>query len=774
MWADGLLGPGTIGPWVLPRLEREERARRNWPKNGWSGWMLRSFPLMMGSDLSGIVLDGRYRLVSLLGAGGMGHIYEGTHFALDRRVAIKVLPSELSTDARFRARFSREARAVARITHRNVVQIMDFGETPTGLVYFVMEFLEGRDLGAVLRDTGRLPWPRARHLLLQAASALKAAHAHGIVHRDIKPGNCFVLDLPHEGLVDVVKLLDFGIAKVLDGTPLTLSPLTGGEIVGTASYMAPEQAQGEPLDARSDVYSLGIMAYEMLTGQVPFVGVNFVHVVTRHIHDRPAPLHRVVPDIIPDVEELVLRALAKDPADRFQSMADLEAAVLAVPNVSFDSMRTRRLMASGAAERVDGGPWRPAGGRPGEATVVLREPEGKATPARLEESFEDAETPDPMVLRPRFGEPYPVRADAEALERRLEDDVRDEAEEPGADEGAGDEVEAEAEEGDGDDLSLEGLEAGDPAEAGEEIQPTQVRLVPDPPRASSSGPISLIADTVVQAPSAASSAVEEWAVEPEMLEGATEQPMSRLRPAAELGSGRYEGEENRPARSWGWLRVVGLILLLGLGAAMTNLVMSDGEEARPSAVAASVAARPEPEPEPGAASAEPEIAEVPIRKGATPQAQAAMVAEAVEAEPLDPAVAGAPREQEEVATEPSKSRDQPETVAGDVTSTDAAESATAATPTPTPKKLKRYETDGCKLLVQRAQQAHRDGKFDQVSSLAKDSNSSCWPPAKRMERLRMYQKALAETNRFRECVSVGLGVDDLKVIKLRRFCEGRL
>ena len=317
MWADGLLGPGQIGPWVLPRLEREERARRNWPKNGWPGWMLRSSPLMMGSDLSGIVLDGRYRLVSLLGAGGMGHIYEGTHFALDRRVAIKVLPSELSTDARFRARFSREARAVARITHRNVVQIMDFGETPTGLVYFVMEFLEGRDLGAVLRDTGRLPWPRARHLLLQAASALKAAHAHGIVHRDIKPGNCFVLDLPHEGLVDVVKLLDFGIAKVLDGTPLTLSPLTGGDIVGTASYMAPEQAQGEPLDARSDVYSLGIMAYEMLTGQVPFVGVNFVHVVTRHIHDRPAPLHRVVPDIIPDVEELVLRGARQGPGQSF-------------------------------------------------------------------------------------------------------------------------------------------------------------------------------------------------------------------------------------------------------------------------------------------------------------------------------------------------------------------------------------------------------------------------------------------------------------------------
>jgi serine/threonine protein kinase len=278
-------------------------------------------------DLTGRTLDGRYRVTKLLGQGGMGYVYEAVHVALGRKVAIKTLHPRLAYEERFRERFIREAKSASSIQHPNVVQIMDFGDTPDGSVYFVMEHLEGRDLGSLLREHGKLPWARTRAILLQAVRALAAAHAQSVVHRDIKPANCFLTTTGAGHQEELVKLLDFGIAKVGteaeggDGGPR----LTGtGEVFGTASYMAPEQARGEALDARSDLYSLGIMAYEMLTGQVPFTGINSLHVITKHLMERPKPPRMVEPGIPPAVETVVLRAIAKEAKDRFASMVELE------------------------------------------------------------------------------------------------------------------------------------------------------------------------------------------------------------------------------------------------------------------------------------------------------------------------------------------------------------------------------------------------------------------------------------------------------------------
>jgi tRNA A-37 threonylcarbamoyl transferase component Bud32 len=285
-------------------------------------------------DLTGSILDRRYRITGLLGRGGMGHVYDAMHVALDQRVAVKVLHPRYAYEERFRERFLQEARAASRIRHPNVVEIKDFGETPDGSVYFVMEYLRGHDVGAELQRHDKLPWSRTRNILLQAASALHAAHTKKIIHRDIKPGNCFLIEDESEGVVDVVKLLDFGIAKVGSDSHADAQGkgLTGtGEVFGTASYMSPEQARGEVLDARSDMYSLGIMAYEMLVGQVPFTGVNAIHVITQHLTTRPEPLRSHDGTIPPVVEALVLKMMAKERRDRYASMAEVDQALREIP-----------------------------------------------------------------------------------------------------------------------------------------------------------------------------------------------------------------------------------------------------------------------------------------------------------------------------------------------------------------------------------------------------------------------------------------------------------
>ncbi|MCA9654655.1 MAG: serine/threonine protein kinase, partial [Myxococcales bacterium] len=279
-------------------------------------------------DISGTVLDGRYQIGRVLGAGGMGAVFEARHLRLDRRVAVKVLKPTLMHRDDYVKRFLREARAASKIRHPNVVEIIDYGEMSDRTVYTVMELLLGEDLSSRLKRVGRMSWSQSRWILVQIVRALHAAHSQGIIHRDIKPANCFLL-AGVEGQ-ELVKVLDFGIAK-LDQLEADERPLTGtSEILGTPSYMAPEMARGISADARSEVYSVGVLAYRMLGGKVPFDGNNAFDVLLQHATQPPPPLQRLAPDLPPQVVELVHQPLPKDPEARPQDMAKVEELMLSI------------------------------------------------------------------------------------------------------------------------------------------------------------------------------------------------------------------------------------------------------------------------------------------------------------------------------------------------------------------------------------------------------------------------------------------------------------
>lgn len=293
----------------------------------------------MGSlGLTGTLLGGRYRVLELLGDGGMGCVYAAEHVDLRRKLAVKVLREELSSVQDNVERFLREAQAASGIDHPNVVDITDFGRTPSGSVYFVMEYLEGEELARLMHREAPLPWTTAQIIVAQVARGLHAAHEVGIIHRDLKPANIFLTRGPKRELV--VKLLDFGIAKL---TRQGRRPLTGqGAIFGTARYMSPEQAAGKDVDPRSDIYATGVVLYEMLTGAAPFESDNFIAVANQHMTAPVVPPRERAPNAnIPEsVESLILRTLAKEPSERYQTMLEFEAAVMgasfettaAVPN----------------------------------------------------------------------------------------------------------------------------------------------------------------------------------------------------------------------------------------------------------------------------------------------------------------------------------------------------------------------------------------------------------------------------------------------------------
>ncbi|HZH20510.1 MAG TPA: serine/threonine-protein kinase, partial [Geodermatophilus sp.] len=270
---------------------------------------------------TGTILAGRYEITAPIATGGMGEVWRARDRVLDRVVAAKVLRSEFTGDPSFVARFRNEARHTAALSHPNIASVYDYGETEdergSQLAFLVMELVEGKPLVTILHEEGKLPVDWTLHVLGQSADGLSAAHHAGVVHRDIKPGNLIVRP---DG---VVKLTDFGIARARDATPLTRT----GMVVGTAQYLSPEQAQGFEVTAASDVYSLGVVGYECLTGGRPFDGTSQVAVALAHINRPPPPLPASVP---PAVRLLIERALAKDPADRFPDGAAFAAAVRSV------------------------------------------------------------------------------------------------------------------------------------------------------------------------------------------------------------------------------------------------------------------------------------------------------------------------------------------------------------------------------------------------------------------------------------------------------------
>ncbi len=276
------------------------------------------------SQLVGTLLAGRYRIKTLCGEGGMGRVYEAEHVEIGRRVAVKVLHPAYSRTPEVVERFRREARAASKAGHPNIVDVTDSGTTSDGSFFFVMEYVEGVELGLVIFKEGPLSAGRALHIAAQMCDALQAAHDAGIIHRDLKPEN--VLLISKEGAPDFVKVLDFGIAKSaeMEETNKAGRRLTRpGVAMGTPEYMAPEQAAGKPADPRSDIYAVGSILYEMLTGNPPYDGDNVMEVLHKKANESPPPLRSLRPDLSPEVEQLVERAMARSPAMRPQSMVEL-------------------------------------------------------------------------------------------------------------------------------------------------------------------------------------------------------------------------------------------------------------------------------------------------------------------------------------------------------------------------------------------------------------------------------------------------------------------
>jgi serine/threonine-protein kinase len=292
---------------------------------------------------TGNVLNGRYLIEEPLGSGGMGNVYAARHVKLGTRLAIKVLLPELLSDADAISRFAREARASAKIADENVVRILDVGQLDSGVPYMVMEFLEGQDAAAYLKEHGRLSVEHAIDAMLQSCAALGAAHAMNIIHRDIKPSNLFFV--PRAAGRPLVKMLDFGVSKIVSSGNHKASQMTkAGSILGSPGYVPPEQwFHTNTADKRSDIWALGILFYEFLTGRVPFEAPSVPVLATKIAYDPPLPPRRLRDEIPADVETVVLRCLEKSPDDRFQDVTSMA--------VALRSCQRRYLDRSGSADK---------------------------------------------------------------------------------------------------------------------------------------------------------------------------------------------------------------------------------------------------------------------------------------------------------------------------------------------------------------------------------------------------------------------------------------
>jgi serine/threonine protein kinase len=350
-------------------------------------------------DLLGQILAEKYRIDERLSGGGMGTVYRGTHVLMDKTVAIKVLLPSLAADQKIVARFSREARAASKISHPHALSVTDFGESENGVVFLVMEYLSGLTLKQLIRQEGPLPLPRTVELLRQVGGALDAAHAEGVVHRDLKSDNIMLLS---SSGTDYAKVLDFGIAKITEPEGTYNPGLTAPDLViGTPQYMSPEQCSQSPdIDARSDIYSLGVILYEMLVGHVPFTGGSPTEIMLKHLQ-QPAPSVLDERGDLPKAIALVVaRAMEKGPNDRYQTVGELiEDFTIAA------GMEPAGVSSSGSQPRVELPPEAPLADELDEETLVRRRTTRPMTPPI---STPETSSEVPSVVVPLPGQPPPA------------------------------------------------------------------------------------------------------------------------------------------------------------------------------------------------------------------------------------------------------------------------------------------------------------------------------------------------------------------------------
>lgn len=361
-----------------------------------------------GSDL---LLDKRYRIVRLLGEGGMGSVYLAEHVRLRTQVAVKFLHVELTGQEEAIRRFEQEARVAASIRHQNIIQVFDVGFADTGDPFLVMEYLEGESLAGLIKRAAPLTIATSCGIIEPALSALAAAHRKNIIHRDLKPENVFLVQQPDGP--PVVKLIDFGLSKITTGVPDQLRTQTGS-VLGTPAYMSPEQARGSAnLDQRTDLYSLGTILFEMLTGGLPYAGSNFNEFFANLLMEEPRAPKEVCPTFPEEAEPLVRKAICKNPDERFQSATEMLEALATLPGFDRRSEALMKVSAGLSKSSFAGGDLGPQEAQQFGSTILKAAPSNVRRPTTIEQPQNRAETTMPARRRRRL--PIGIAVAASAL-----------------------------------------------------------------------------------------------------------------------------------------------------------------------------------------------------------------------------------------------------------------------------------------------------------------------------------------------------------------------